>query len=116
MTTDEAAAILRRAWAHVEGEGDTFARVLTREHRGEWLAWVGYDADESTPDASPYVGRGRTEAAAVRDLLAVCEREARRTAHYDRSVAHGKRVEANALDDHAAEQERAADALREALR
>ncbi len=35
MTTDEAAAILRRAWAHVEDEGDTFARVLTREHRGE---------------------------------------------------------------------------------
>jgi len=116
VTPDEAATILRRAWAHLEGEADTFTRVLTREHRGEWLAWVDDGDGESTPGTSPYVGRARTEAAAVRDLLAVCEREARRTAHYDRSVAHGKRVEASALDDHAAEQERAADALREALR
>jgi len=116
MTTDEAATVLRRAWAHVEGEAAAPMQVRAREHRGEWLAWVDYGDGESTPGTSPYVGRARTEAAALRDLLAVCEREARRTAHYDRAVAHGKRTEANALDAHAAEQERAADALREALR
>ena len=42
MTTDEAATVLRRAWAHVEGEAAAPMQVRAREHRGEWLAWVDY--------------------------------------------------------------------------